>query len=74
MTNTEYVNNTVTTTSKMSLKDLKNAQRKLNMKDQLDWKDRILATAIAQEIRYSYKQNQTIYDGLSSLLDKSRAI
>ena len=26
------------------------------------------ARAITQEIRYSYKQNQTIYDGLSSLL------
>lgn len=55
MTNTEYVNNTVTTTSKMSFKDLKNAQHKLNMKDQLDWKDRILATAIAQEIRLRTK-------------------
>ena len=26
--------------------------------------------AIAQEIRYSYKQNQTIYDGLSEMLSK----
>lgn len=26
--------------------------------------------AVAQEIRYSYKQNQTIYDGLSSMLTK----
>ena len=26
--------------------------------------------AVSQEIRYSYKQNQTIYDGLSSMLTK----
>ena len=27
-------------------------------------------TAVAQEIRFSYKQNQTIYDGLASMLTK----
>ena len=28
------------------------------------------ATTVAQEIRFSYKQNQTIYDGLASMLTK----
>ena len=28
------------------------------------------ASAVSQEIRYSYKQNQTIYDGLASMLTK----
>lgn len=28
------------------------------------------SSAVAQEIRYSYKQNQTIYDGLASMLTK----
>lgn len=51
MTSTEYVNNVVATASKMSFEDLKKTQRKLNAKDQLKWEERILATAIAQEIR-----------------------
>ena len=31
------------------------------------------STAISQEIRFSYKQNQTIYDGLASMLTKEVA-
>ena len=31
------------------------------------------AQAISQEIRYSYKQNQTIYDGLTTLLTEDVA-
>ena len=31
------------------------------------------AQAISQEIRYSYKQNQTIYDGLANLLTEEVA-